>query len=66
MQFIGEDPVGRKWFFADDSFTEPGIYYWNGKENVNVIKELDELKRKHAASLKTIDELNQAAVDADF
>ena len=35
MQFIGEID-GRKFYFADKSFAEPGIYYWNGSSNVSV------------------------------
>lgn len=33
MQLIGEID-GRKFYFADKSFAEPGIYYWDGTTNV--------------------------------
>lgn len=39
MKLIGR-AKNYDWYFADDSFEKPGIYYWNGKENINVIERL--------------------------
>lgn len=33
MKVLGE-LNGRKWYWADEQFTRPGLYYWNGETNV--------------------------------
>lgn len=39
MQFLGEDD-GVRWYWAEPGlFQKPGVYYWNGSENVHVGKE---------------------------
>lgn len=38
MQFLGEDD-GVRWYWAEPGlFQKPGVYYWNGSENVHVGK----------------------------
>ena len=35
MQLIGEERDGTKWYFADNGFKNPGVYYWDGKKNIH-------------------------------
>lgn len=52
MQFLGGDPEGRKWYFADNHFTRPGIYYWNGTANIHAGDEIAALKSQLAEDAK--------------
>jgi len=52
MSLIGEDKNGIKWYFADNHFTNPGVYFWDGKENIHVHDRIRQLETELSEAVK--------------
>ena len=57
MSLIGEDKNGLKWYFADNHFTNPGVYFWDGKENIHVHDKIRQLETELTAMTKAAEGL---------
>jgi len=40
MQHLIDDHEGTHWYVADKSFDNPGVYFWDGKQNVHARDEI--------------------------
>lgn len=59
MKFIGEQTDGTKWYFADEHFDQPGIYYWDGKANIHAMDKIHTLERELNAAKREVEEANK-------